>query len=343
MLHWLKATASFNVLAQGPNNTASHSPNSPNDHSSLHKCELHSSGLCAPSIKPPRINLWRLATAAESCATGTSKDITITSFCTVLPGPRQLMWKEVCNLGYNNHLRYATRHGYAYRFFACGYFSSLTERHPVWWKLPFLLNVIRNPAVRFAFWVDADSLFMNMNKNLTFLLPPWRKHITFSPDLHCSVNAGQMMLAASHWSEMLLHKWWDIDPPPFPELWREQASLMYLLSGERSHCRKSVWDPKGVGPTCFEGKPCSSHDSDGHPHDCCRNVSGYWANHAVQLAKVDMNAWWFDFHAGEHLMITFAGKEGKDKLMRRYLANTSLFTPSPVPILNASHGMKANL
>ena len=74
-----------------------------------------------------------------------------------------MAWREICNIAHSNFQDYVLHNSYGLRFF-----RSLPgiERHPAWYKIPCMISVLATPGVKFAVWVDADSLFYDFTTKL---------------------------------------------------------------------------------------------------------------------------------------------------------------------------------
>ena len=57
-----------------------------------------------------------------------------------------------------------------------------TSRPPHWTKIPLLLATIADPAVEYAFWMDAGDAFVDLTAPLTPLLPTPPAALAFTGD-----------------------------------------------------------------------------------------------------------------------------------------------------------------
>ena len=198
------------------------------------------------------LSLEDLVAEADAASEGEVGHTTIVSLCAPPIGTsggkqsrrvahRAYAHTHFCPATRQNMARYAACHGYGTRYLDRSLNSS---RAVMWHKIPLLLSVIRQAAVAFVFWHDADSLFARLDTSLDALLPNPAQHLTISGDRSCWLNSGHMMLRAEGWAAWLLRSAWEVYPPPEPQGWAEQSALIYLLQGRIPECRERVHPSK---------------------------------------------------------------------------------------------------
>ena len=238
------------------------------------------------------------ATLTAACATWTppatpEHGIAIVSAC-VARGPD---WDLLCSTASENHAAYAARHGYGLLLSSCAMPHGRSDH---WSKLPLLLAVLASPGVAHAFWMDADSLFMDMAASLGRFVPTPPAQLAFSGDRLCFVNSGHLMLAAGDWAAGFLRQAWQVYPQPRP--WNEQSALAYVLGGARAECRDDV-----LSPRCCGARALREPRAERHP-------------------KLLMNAYIDDFDPSLSPTIHLAGKlppKGKARLLAAYARRAS--------------------
>ncbi|CAJ1368302.1 unnamed protein product, partial [Effrenium voratum] len=112
-------------------------------------------------------------------------------------------WAQICKAAKENFQAYCSRHGY--RLFFMDHKPAKAEGRPATYaKVLAIQHALRAPDVEAAFYMDADSLFMNFEKDLDSLLPSGDKQVTISGDRNCWLNAGHMMFKSSKWTAKFL-------------------------------------------------------------------------------------------------------------------------------------------
>eukprot|EP00440_Ansanella_granifera_P005816 gb/GFBE01006308.1/.p1 GENE.gb/GFBE01006308.1/~~gb/GFBE01006308.1/.p1 ORF type:complete len:579 (+),score=130.95 gb/GFBE01006308.1/:1-1737(+) len=216
------------------------------------------------------------------------KSIAVVAACYPDPTPYALSsgdedaakpWQEICAAARRNFQRYCDYHGYQLFFHE----ETLAGDRPnTWHKVTAIKDALTQDGVEHVFWMDADSLFMNFDRPLELLVPAQDKHLTFSGDKLCFLNAGHLMFSKSNWTLALLDELWDVYPPPAP--WDEQSSLIYLLSAKEPDCRTD-------SSACCRHQPLAECDV---------------------RPSVEMNSYTEDFKPGDFI-IHFAGIRASDK------------------------------
>lgn len=143
-----------------------------------------------------------------------------------------------------NHLRFA-RH-YDYRYVMLGEpdfegFSPLqtpTFADFSWLKIDAIRSALTGSD--YAFWIDADSVFLEPFRPLTQLLPA-RESLTFTGDRNDLCNGGHLIFRNSQFSWNFLESWDSLRQLEFPPLnttmqsadgfITDQVGLNYLLAG----------------------------------------------------------------------------------------------------------------
>ena len=238
------------------------------------------------------------ATLTAACATWTppassEHGTAIVSAC-VARGPD---WGLLCSTASTNHAVYAARHRYGLLLASCALPHGRSDH---WSKLPLLSAVLASPGVGHAFWMDADSLFLDMAASLGRFVPTPPAQLAFSGDRLCFLNSGHLMLAAGDWAAGFLRQAWQVYPQPLP--WNEQSALAYVLGGARAECREDVLSSRCCGARALREPRAERH------------------------AKLLMNAYIDDFDAALSPTIHLAGKlpaKGKARLLAAYARRAS--------------------
>eukprot|EP00928_Gymnodinium_smaydae_P013353 TRINITY_DN14874_c1_g5_i1.p1 TRINITY_DN14874_c1_g5~~TRINITY_DN14874_c1_g5_i1.p1 ORF type:complete len:368 (+),score=39.44 TRINITY_DN14874_c1_g5_i1:68-1171(+) len=226
--------------------------------------------------------------------TGNPGSIAIVSIC-YSAEERSPYFSQICKIAHNNFQQYSERHGYRLLFHDT-VIPGCDGRSPAWHKVRALQDTMRQEGVEMVFWMDADSLFMNMDKPLADVLPSDGKEMSIVGDHNAFLNSGHFVLRNSEWSKRLLEEAWSIYPPPNPQFWWEQSALLYILGGRRSECREDV-----------------------NVNDCNRAGPSFLPQVDVKT-QASMNSYTDSFHEGD-LVLHFAGCAGKGDLMATYAAH----------------------
>jgi hypothetical protein len=278
-------------------------------------------------------------TRGSSC-----KRVTVTTVC--FAGNEA--WRSICQDAFANHQAYTRAQGYGLRFFDDE--SLLKGRRPAWYKLPAVISVSRCPGVDLVFWMDADSLFMDLRRSLGFLMPRGSTSMSFSRDWEnfgdtlapCSVlNSGHFFLRTGGWGVQLFQKAWDLYPAPDPQDWFEQSALMYLLGGCRPECREDLCAGLSQRVECLKRRPVPHCETLQPMSQALHNPGCNWSLGVDVRAKGEMNAWVSDFVRGRDQMIQFAGQSDvmfKVWGMRIFSQRVQGFTPPPAPPSPPSQG-----
>jgi hypothetical protein len=192
--------------------------------------------------------------------------VMIVGFCEAQSADFEL----VCTLHKDNVIEYASQHGYGFDLFHRPNSTLVNDtRRATWLKIPALYRTIVTPGVLHAFWMDSDSLFMNMRTTLP--LPSTGRFLAISthnnPGSHYTdagqpshnadfPNAGHFALTSGTAAETFLQRVWATCPSPWSvgvscanETFNatshhlngraegdEQAAIIFVLGGERSEC-----------------------------------------------------------------------------------------------------------
>jgi len=202
-------------------------------------------------------------------------------------------FEAMCKWVQQNRWEYVSRHGYGLHFVTR---MPASKRPFAWLKLPLLAAILTLPNVQQAFWADADAAFMRMDRPLpTPPVQPKRIEAVFSEEVGLgSLGLGQMFpasiaqtgsfwLLATPWSTRLLHEAWNVFPPPEPDRWWEQSSLIYLLGGQRPECRRDI-----------------------RVSDCYNQTAGYFADRSSVLCAVcpeSLAVPIWSYRSGVHFML----------------------------------------
>lgn len=161
-------------------------------------------------------------------------EVTIVTVCSGQGSPA---WTSMCRVMLQNCKLYARQHGYGLMAWD---FNLAQPRSVLWSKIPALSYALQQASTRFVWWQDGDSLFVDMQKPLTSMLPAGNATLTISGDAYCYLNSGHFMIRRGSWSAQFLQRVWDIDPWPQPSAWPEQAAMVYFLSGSPQRCRSNA-------------------------------------------------------------------------------------------------------
>ena len=95
----------------------------------------------------------RASLVMDLSPTARGRGVTITSVCV----PTTNRWENLCAQAAGNFHGYAAHHGYGFLLFG----RNLASPRPLpWAKLPALHFTLHIRSAAYAFWVDADSVFM---------------------------------------------------------------------------------------------------------------------------------------------------------------------------------------
>ena len=238
------------------------------------------------------------ATLTAACATWTppgpsEHGVAIVSACVA----RDPDWSLLCSTASTNHAAYAARHRYGLLLASCALPHGRSDH---WSKLPLLLGVLASTGVANAFWMDADSLFLDLTASLSRFVPTPPAQLSFSGDRLCFLNSGHLMLRAGAWADGFLREAWQVYPQPLP--WNEQSALAYVLGGARAECRDDVLSTRCCGARALRERRAERH------------------------AKLLMNAYIDDFDVSVSPTIHLAGKlppKGKARLLAAYARRTT--------------------
>ena len=114
----------------------------------------------------------------------------------------------------DNTETYCNKHGYKFYHKRIEYPQ---DRHPAWYRIPFIIELFRNEEVDWVFWSDIDSLIMNHSINIESFLKEDKNLVLASQGTgeycgkHCEhvLNTGQFFIKNTKWSKRLLELWWD--------------------------------------------------------------------------------------------------------------------------------------
>ena len=225
-----------------------------------------------PTRRPPRHGQYPIRAA----------QIAIVSVC--VPNPRMYAlgingvgselantWLRLCPLARQNFRKYASLHGYQLHFSSA--VGGVSDRPGCWAKVVAMQRVLRRPEIEFAFWMDADSLFMSFGTPLTMLLPRGAAQLVATGDSTAFLNNGHFLLRSGPWADAFLNETWATWPPPRP--FDEQSAMIFVLTGKQKHCRVDATacsrDPEAarllsVARTPIERRPPRAMNS--YPEGC---------------------------------------------------------------------------
>ena len=127
----------------------------------------------------------------------------------------------------DNTATYCNKHGYKFYHKRIEYPQ---DRHPAWYRIPFIIELFRNEEVDWIFWSDIDSLIMNHSISIESFLKEDKNLVMASQGrgLYCGkdcgepvcvycqaakdcghiLNTGQFFIKNTKWSAELLDLWW---------------------------------------------------------------------------------------------------------------------------------------
>lgn len=113
------------------------------------------------------------------------------------------------NLVEENHRLYSRLHSYDYLFVdEFKFFDKLTDFEVdfSWFKVAKCIELLKLDKWEYIFWIDADSIFWNMNRNFDdlFLL---ERDFVFTGDSWDVFNGGHFLVRSSNWSIRFLQDW----------------------------------------------------------------------------------------------------------------------------------------
>lgn len=127
----------------------------------------------------------------------------------------------------SNHASYAQKHGYGYEFFSELPSEASLDIDRVgdsfvfysWGKVFWCLSsLLKESNYDYVFWIDSDSLFINMECSLDDLVS-YDKELVFTGDSYDVFNTGHFLFKRSNWSLLFLREWLayrEIIPCPRP-------------------------------------------------------------------------------------------------------------------------------
>ena len=173
--------------------------------------------------------------ASSDDTAGSTAAVTITTLCV----PGNLDWETICSIARVSMGAYAGIYHYGLRFFSRAPGRSL--RPVSWMRLPVLISVLLSPGVNFAYWCDADSVFVHNAPPLASFLPPTGFYMSLHDDWPMTpfMNTGNMGVRACNQSIRLLQAAWNTFPM-FPSHWYEQSAINFVMLGSPGSCRRHL-------------------------------------------------------------------------------------------------------
>ena len=199
-----------------------------------------------------------------------ASSVVIVSVCLPPAGDSEVLMQGLCSLAKSNFETYTQIHGYKLSFVE-ELLEGTAGRSPQWIKILALRAAVRDPANSYAFWMDADSLFMDLTKPISSLFPRGTAHMSFAGDYNCFLNSGHMMFRCGDWAESFLNATWGVYPSPLP--WNDQSSMVYVLDGGLAHCRNRVNTTGCCGVACSHANGTGHCDESSWP-DWQRSLDG---------------------------------------------------------------------
>jgi predicted O-methyltransferase YrrM len=125
--------------------------------------------------------------------------------------------------------RYCEQHGYE---FICAQQVLDPSRPIAWSKIPLILKTMENPAVKWVFWTDADSVITNLGVRLEDLVDD-QHNLIIGRDIH-ALNSGQLLVRNCDWSRQFLKRVYD-HRECLHHIWWEQQALITELYQHPEH------------------------------------------------------------------------------------------------------------
>jgi lipopolysaccharide biosynthesis glycosyltransferase len=105
-----------------------------------------------------------------------------------------------------SYQKYCDMHGYD--FVSKNISGEKYERHPVWYKINFIQELLNK--YDWVLFVDCDTLLTNSNLTIESFIKDG-KDFYISKDIN-GINAGVILLKNSDWTKQFLKECWEIDP-----------------------------------------------------------------------------------------------------------------------------------
>ena len=144
-------------------------------------------------------------------------------------------YRTLVKEGLANKLSYCLKNNYKYIEGS----SSLDTSRPVpWSKILLILEVMKDPAIKWIFWTDADSLIMNQKTLLESLIDEDFEFI-IGDELNATVNSGQFLIKNCEWSKKFLHQIYSHVEFVHHEWWENQAIIYEIENSDeiKSHTK----------------------------------------------------------------------------------------------------------
>ena len=166
------------------------------------------------------------------------------------------------------HDKYANTNGYSYRY---ALHNQVPNRAPVWNKM-ILIQQAFDLGYEWVWWVDSDSLFLNMNLRVEDHILAHAESqrrdrgesihaLDFIASHDCSgYNAGSFLLRNTPWSRQFLKRVFELDMTlPHDAYYHEQSAMAYVISHFPEFAADHVeWVPQrlvnayGTGPCGYQ-------------------------------------------------------------------------------------------
>lgn len=127
--------------------------------------------------------------------------------------------------------RYCELHGYDY---VCYDKNLCPDKHPVWAKIPAILNII--DKYDYVFWVDADAIIANKNFKVETLFG--EKDIYVSVDVK-GINFGIFAVKNSDVAKNFLNKIYELYPKYHNKVFKEQQAASDLIMNNVFYAKKT--------------------------------------------------------------------------------------------------------
>lgn len=134
-----------------------------------------------------------------------------------------------------NHVDFCRQHNLNYYAPKCGEGTQGTTlygpfdrdaRSPTWNKFA-IIQYLFDSGADVVFWIDADAVFANFEKDLSPFLATGRD-LVFSGNAHVNFNAGVFLLRKTPWSTQFMRDSYAVCPAPN---WNDNGAMMVILAG----------------------------------------------------------------------------------------------------------------
>ncbi|KAJ5070998.1 alpha-16-mannosyltransferase mnn11-related [Anaeramoeba ignava] len=221
----------------------------------------------------------------------------------------------------DNFKKYCDLHGYSLHVHTK---RTAEGRSLPWEKLTAIKEAMIEGNYDYIFWMDADSLFMNMSKRLEdFIVNNNFPDLLFSGDLNFCLNSGHMIIKNNWWSFTFFEDVWNSYPVPQPNHDDQTAMLLILLGKTPQEIRTMNRVDRSIGGHCLTPQEIEVCKGRFHPR---------FNGHLAMVPQRDINSYspypWFsrveELYQEGDFIIHFAGLPEKLTRMRDYAKKTTV-------------------